>query len=166
MNIVLFGFMGTGKSSVGKILAEKLGWAFFDTDAMIEKETGFTVPEIFSNKGEPAFRDLESKTIALVSLMDKAVISTGGGVPLREENVRELEKNGVTVCLTAKPENILKRLKLETDHRPLLKDGDPFLKIEALLSARRPAYAKARHQIPTDDLTPAQVAEKILLLVK
>ena len=162
MNIVLMGFMGTGKSSVGKILAEKLGWSFFDTDEMIEKQTGFTVAQIFQKSGESAFREFEAQTVSLVSLMDRAVIATGGGVPLREENVDALERNGVTVCLEAKPETVLERLKESVDVRPLLEGKDPYLKIHELLSARRAAYARARHKVPTDDLSPQQVAEKVL----
>lgn len=162
MNIVLLGFMGTGKTSVGKILAAKLGWVFLDTDAMIEKEVGAPVRDIFKASGEPAFREMEAKTVGLVAMMDKAVISTGGGVPLLESNVRELERNGVTICLTATPETILERVKDEADVRPLLKDGDPSMKIRKLLSDRRAAYARAKHQVATDGLTPDQVAAKVL----
>jgi len=165
VNIVLFGFMGTGKSAVGKILAGRLGWTFLDTDGMIEKQTGTTVSQIFAKAGEPAFRDMETKTIRLVSVMDKAVIATGGGAPLRIENVRELEKNGLTVCLHARPETVMERLKDEVDKRPLLKGGDPFLKVQKILGDRREAYARAKHSIPTDGLTPEQVAEKIISLL-
>jgi shikimate kinase len=159
------GFMGTGKSAVGKILAGRLGWTFLDTDEMIEKQTGTTISQIFAKAGEPSFRDMETKTIRLVSVMDKTVIATGGGAPLRQENVRELEKKGLTVCLQARPETIMERLKDEVDKRPLLKGGDPFLKVQKILDDRREAYSRAKHSIPTDGLTPEQVAEKILSLL-
>ncbi|MBI4395845.1 MAG: shikimate kinase [Elusimicrobia bacterium] len=165
MNIVLIGFMGTGKSSVGRLLSKRLGRPFFDTDEMIEKETGLAIADIFAKAGEPAFRDMETKTIKLVSLLDNAVISTGGGVPLREENMRELERNGVVFCLNAKPENILERLKEEIETRPLLKTKDPFLAIQERLLARRKAYSRCRHAIETDGLTAEQVAETILNLM-
>lgn len=158
--------MGTGKTSVGKILAARLGWVFLDTDAMIEKDVGAPVREIFKTSGESAFRDLESKTIGLVSLMDKAVISTGGGAPLREENLKALQRSGVTVCLTAEPETILERVKDEAGVRPLLKGDDPAGAVRRLLSERREAYARAKYQVATDDATPEQVADKILSLVK
>jgi shikimate kinase len=162
LNIVLMGFMGTGKTSVGKILAARLGWAFLDTDAMIEKDVGAPVRRIFETSGEAAFREMEERAVALAAMMDKAVISTGGGVPLSERNVRELERNGVTICLTAAPETILERVKNEAGVRPLLKEGDPLAKIRALLAGRREAYARARHQVATDGLSPERVAERVL----
>jgi len=162
MNIVLTGFMATGKSAVGKILAEKLGWTFYDTDGMIEKETGLTVTEIFAKRGEAPFRDLETQTLRLLGLLDRAVIATGGGVPLRAENMAELEKNGWVVCLAAQPETILERVGERVEERPLLTDGDPFLKIQKLLRDREKAYARCALRVQTDDLTPEQVAEKIL----
>jgi shikimate kinase len=165
MNVVLFGFMATGKTSVGRLLADRLGWAFLDTDAMIEKEVGASVKDIFATGGEAAFRQVESRTVGLVSLLDKTVISTGGGVPLDEKNVRDLSRNGLTVCLTAKPETILERLKDEADVRPLLQGGDPYLKVHRLLSDRREAYARAKHQVATDGLTPAQVADRVMALL-
>lgn len=162
LNLVLLGFMGTGKTSVGKILAHRLGWIFLDTDAMIEKDVGSPVREIFKISGEDAFRDLEAKTIGLVSLMDKAVIATGGGVPLRESNMQALQKHGVTVCLTADPDTILDRVKNDAGVRPLLKGADPAAVIRKLLADRRAAYARAKHTVPTDGLTPAQVAASVL----
>jgi shikimate kinase len=162
VNLVLTGFMATGKSAVGKILAEKLGWTFYDTDSMIEKETGLTVPEIFAKRGEAPFRDLETQTVRLLSLLDRAVIATGGGVPLREENMAELEKNGWVVCLAAQPETILERVGEKVEDRPLLSDGDPFLKVQKLLRDREKAYARCALRVETDALAPAQVAEKIL----
>ena len=157
--------MGTGKTAVGKILSKRLGWTFLDTDEMIETQTGTTISQIFAKAGEPAFRDTETQTIRLVALMDKTVIATGGGAPLREENVRELEKKGLTVCLLARPETIMERLKDEVDKRPLLKGADPFLKVQKILDDRRAAYARVTHSIATDGLSPEQVADEILALL-
>jgi shikimate kinase len=166
MNIILIGSMGTGKSVVGKIIAERLGWAFWDTDAMIEKETGFTVAQIFKSQGEAAFRQMEARAVQLVAILDKTVVATGGGVPLRAENMAELERNGTVVCLTARPETILERLDAgEVDARPLLKDKDPLLAVEEILRARKKAYARAKFSVATDDLTPDEVAEKVLKAV-
>jgi shikimate kinase len=166
MNIVLIGFMGTGKSAVGRILSKKLGWSFFDTDEMIEKQTGLKIAQIFAKGGEADFREMETQTIRLVSLLDKAVIATGGGAPLREENMRELEKNSVVLHLSARPETILERLRNEIHSRPLLKGKVPARAVEDLLRVRQKAYGRCRHTVATDGLTPDQVADRILDLVK
>ncbi|MBN1824123.1 MAG: AAA family ATPase [Endomicrobiales bacterium] len=160
MNIVLTGFMGTGKTAVGKLLAEKLDWQFYDTDGMIEKDTGLSIPEIFAKKGEPYFRDVESKAVKLFSVLDKAVIACGGGVALRPENMDELEKNGVVVCLTARPEVVLKRTK--NSDRPLLKVKDPLSKISELLKARETYYKRCRVSIDTSVISERETAERII----
>ena len=160
MNLAITGFMGTGKSVAGKIVAEKLGWQFFDTDEIIEEEVEIKISEIFAKKGEPYFRDLETKTIKLLSLLDKAVISCGGGVVLRPENMDELEKKGVIVCLTASPEKILERTK--GNARPLLAVKDPLSKIKELLKAREQYYKRCSLTIDTSNLSPEQAAEMII----
>lgn len=162
MNVVLTGFMGSGKSAVGRCLAQRLGWSFFDTDEMIERDTHRTIAEIFNQKGEALFRDLESKAVALVSMLDQTVIATGGGVPLKDENMRLLEKNGAIFCLTAKPESLLQRLGSKIVTRPLLKGRDPLLAMEDLLKAREKSYRRCTHRLATDDLTVEQVADRIL----
>lgn len=164
MNIVLTGFMATGKSAVGKILSQRLRRPFFDTDDMIEKQTGVSIPQIFSGAGEAAFREMETQTIGLVALMPAAVIATGGGAPLRPANMAELEKNGRVFCLTAEPETILERLRSEPATRPLLQGEEPLRRIKELLNERAAAYARCAHRVPTDGKTPAQVAEDILTL--
>jgi shikimate kinase len=161
MNIVLTGFMGTGKSAVGKLLAKQLGWQFFDTDEVIEKDTKLKISDIFKNKGEPFFREVETKAIKLVSLLDKSVIACGGGVVLKPENMDELEKNGIVVCLCAGPEKILERTCKNTD-RPLLKTPDPLSKIKGLLKERETCYKRCHISIDTNNLSIEQVAEKIL----
>ncbi|OGS19239.1 MAG: hypothetical protein A2219_08670 [Elusimicrobia bacterium RIFOXYA2_FULL_50_26] len=161
MNIVLTGFMGTGKSAVGKALAQKLGWLFIDTDETIEKEVGLSVAEIFKRKGEPYFRQAESKAVALVSLLDKAVISCGGGVVLKAENMDELEKNGVVVCLTADPSAIYNRTRYDTG-RPLLKVADPQAKIGELMQARSQFYQRCSLTVDTSAMAVDEIVEYIL----
>lgn len=161
MNIVLTGFMGTGKSAVGKLLAKRLGWQFFDTDEVVEKDTKLKISDIFNNKGEPYFREVETKAIKLVSLLDKSVIACGGGVVLRLENMDELEKNGVIVCLNAAPEKILSRTSINND-RPLLKTPDRLSKIIGLLKERESFYKRCHIQIDTDNFSVEQIADKIL----
>ena len=161
MNIVLTGFMGTGKSAVGKLIAKRLGWQFFDTDEVIEKDIKLKISDIFKYKGEPYFREVEAKAIKLVSLLDKAVIACGGGVVLRAENMNELEKNGIVICLCASPEKVLSRTSKNTD-RPLLKTPDPLSKIKDLLKTRETCYKRCHISIGTDNYTVEQVVDKIL----
>lgn len=161
MNIVLIGFMGTGKSTVGRMLAEHLEWQFFDTDELIEKEVGVTISEIFARKGEPYFRDLETKTVKLLSMLDKSVIACGGGAVLRAENMEELEKNGIVVCLTASPEKILERTRA-AGGRPLLEGGDPLAKIRDLLERRRAHYQRSQITLDTDSLSPDEAVKAVI----
>jgi shikimate kinase len=166
MNIVLIGFMATGKSAVGRRVAERLGWSFFDTDDMIEQQTGHTIADLFAKGGEEAFRELESKTVSLVAMMDKAVIATGGGVPLRPANMDELERNGRVVLLTASPETILKRLDLGAVPRPLLAGADPVVRVKKLLAQRQPVYARNSLTVSTDGLDENQVVDLIVKWAK
>ncbi len=161
MNIVLTGFMTTGKSSVGRLLAERLGYAFFDTDDMIEKQTGLSIAEIFSKGTEASFRELETRTVNLLAVLDHAVIATGGGVPLRAGNMDELEKNGKIVCLTAAPATVLERLRSDAGTRPLLQGAEPLQRIETLLADRKTAYARCHASVATDGLTVEQVADNV-----
>lgn len=161
MNIVLTGFMGTGKSAVGMLLAKKLGWQYFDTDTMIEKDVGYPISQIFAKDGEKFFRDVEAKAVRLVALLDKAVISCGGGVVLRKDNMQELEKNGMVVCLTATPEKIYERTKDDAS-RPLLRSDDPLSKIKEIMELRKDFYGRCGLIVDTTNLTTEQVADKIL----
>lgn len=160
-SIVLTGFMGTGKTAVGKTLAHKLGCAFIDVDAEIEKEQKTTITNIFKEHGELKFREIESEMIKKLSEIENAVISTGGGAVLRQENMDNLRKNGVIVCLMASPETILKRICNNND-RPLLQVEDPLQKIKGLLEFRKPYYEKADIMIDTNGKNPIEVAEKII----
>lgn len=160
-NIVLTGFMGTGKTEVGKILSQKLGLALIDADAEIEKEQQTTITEIFQSQGETAFRDMESSMIKRLSTLNNIVLSTGGGVVLRQENIDALRKNGIIICLSASPETILRRTR-KNNNRPLLQTGNPLQKIKELYAFRKPYYERADIIIDTDNLVPLQVAEEII----
>ncbi|MEW6739572.1 MAG: shikimate kinase [Nitrospirota bacterium] len=164
-NIVLTGFMGTGKTEVGRILSRKLGYVLVDADTEIEKEQGITITEIFKQYGEPKFREIESNVIKRLSEIKNAVISTGGGAVLRQENMDNLRKNGVIICLTASPETILKRTGNNND-RPLLQVDNPLQRIKELLEFRKPYYEKADIMIDTEGKSPIEVAEEIIEKVK
>jgi len=164
-NIVLTGFMGTGKTAVGKILARRLGLVPVDVDAEIEREQKKTIAEIFGQFGEDGFRDIESTAIEKLSAMKNVVLSTGGGAVLRADNMDALRKNGVIICLAASPETILGRT-CESKDRPLLQVDNPLQKIKELYEFRKPYYEKADIIINTDDMSPAQVAEEIIQAIR
>lgn len=160
-NIVLIGFMGTGKTSVGKVLAKKLGREFVDVDEVIEKTTGMKISEIFSRFGERVFRDIETEVIKLITKKNGQVIATGGGVVLRDENMNRLRENGIIFCLKAKENVIFERVKHCTD-RPLLQVQNPEERISQLLKERMPLYDKADFSVDTSGLTPEEVADRII----
>ena len=160
VNIVLIGFMGTGKTSVGTRLAEILDMKFIDTDDIIEGDSKMVISDIFSEMGEEHFRDLESEATEKVCKLSRHVISTGGGIVIRDQNVQNLRSTGLLVCLDATPEVIMERTSQYT-HRPLLQVDDPIGRIREMLRMREPFYAKADHRIDTSQLTIDQVADKI-----
>lgn len=163
-NIVLVGFMGTGKSVVGKTLAAKLDREFLELDEIIEQREGIAIREIFETKGESYFRDVEKQVVKEISEKTGIIISTGGGAVVDEENMRNLKKNGIIICLEASPGIILKRIKgLAT--RPLLNISDPKEKIKELLKKRETCYRKADFCINTDPLTVEEVVNNIIKLV-
>lgn len=171
MNIVLIGFMGTGKSAVGRALAEMMHARFLDTDAEIEREAGKHVAEIFADKGEAAFRNSESMLLQrLVHDKSSLVVSTGGGTPLRAENVRLLKKIGPIVWLTAPPQTILGRVRRNLAQRPLLAshEEDPLARVQHLLAERLPKYAAvADYEFDTSNFaTSVAVATCILTMLK
>ena len=149
-NIILTGFMGVGKTSVGTRLAKDLGYAFVDTDTLIEADQKITIAEIFATFGEPRFRDVEARIILQVLEDEGQVISTGGGAVIRDENRAAFKKAGLVVCLTARPEVIFERIKHET-HRPLLQTPDPLSKIRELLAGREKFYHQADLIIDTSE---------------
>jgi shikimate kinase len=164
-NIVLTGFMGTGKTAVGKELAQILGMKLIDVDTEIEKSEQITINEIFSQFGEPRFREIETAMIKRIASGRNLVISTGGGAVLKQENMDIVRESGVIVCLVASPETILKRTGTSND-RPLLKVENPLEKINQLLTFRKPFYEKADIMIDTENKTPLQIAEEIIEKMK
>ncbi|MDI6889420.1 MAG: shikimate kinase [Thermodesulfovibrionales bacterium] len=160
-NIVLTGFMGTGKTAVGRELSRLLNMGLIDVDTEIEKSQEMTINEIFKKFGEPRFREIETEMIKKVSENKNVIISTGGGAVLKQENMGAMRKNGVIVCLMATPETILKRTS-HNSNRPLLQVENPFGRVKELLNYRRPFYEKADIMIGTDDKTPLQIAEEII----
>jgi shikimate kinase len=159
--IVLTGFMGTGKSEVGRRLAARLGRAFVDTDQLVEREAGKSVAAIFADDGEPAFRARERDAVATAAAHRDAVIAVGGGAVLDATNVARLREAGVVVCLSAAPETILRRVG-DAAKRPLLAGGDPRAAIERLLAARKPSYdAAADLTVDTTERAVEDVVEEI-----
>ncbi len=161
MNIVLTGFMGTGKSTVGRQAAGVLHIPFYDIDKVIEKQEGKSVQAIFDEKGEAAFRAIETAALRTLCEKDDVLIAAGGGVLLSEENRKILNKKGILVCLTAKAGTILDRLKNDST-RPLLAGDDRAQKVEALLKERESAYNQCPIQIATDGRTVADVAGEVV----
>lgn len=154
--------MGTGKTTVGRRIAEILKIPFFDVDETIKRNTGSSVAELFRDRGEAAFRELENATIReLVQREQRAVISTGGGALLNPENKKLLEDRGILVCLTAKTGSLLERLKDDVT-RPLLAGENVEQKIERLLQERKAVYELCPIQIMTDGKTIPQVAEDVI----
>lgn len=161
-NIVLTGFMGTGKTTVGQLLAEELHRPFIDTDQMIEEKLDAKISEIFKKIGELEFRKFESETIALISNFEDYVISCGGGVVVNPINVKNLSRNGIIINLYASANHILNRIE-ELDSRPILKRmTNPLEGIVKLLAQRKKAYKKCDFAINTDNLTSEQVVKEIL----
>ena len=159
-NIVLIGFMGTGKSSVGKRLSAQLRMRYVDIDTVIERQSQRPITDIFDEDGEEAFRQLETEAVNKVSNYANYVISTGGGVVLRETNVSRLKENGVVFCLTATPEEIFKRVSHHT-HRPLLQTPDAMNTIRTMLAERNPYYAKADYMINTTGKSFDEIISRI-----
>lgn len=157
--------MGTGKSSAGRIVAEQLGMTFFDMDEEIVRREGVTIPEIFRDRGEPAFRALERSMVQELAAQSNLVVSTGGGIVLDPDNIRDFSATGVVICLQAKPETVLNRVEHDTN-RPLLQGGDKLQKISELLAKRQPLYDALEHQIPTEGHTPADTAREVIALCK
>jgi len=160
-NFILIGFMGSGKTEVGKRLAKRLGYTFMDTDLLIEEKTGKSISDIFSKDGELFFRDIETLILTGLSGINEHVISTGGGIVTKKENILLLKKTGFIIWLKASPETILKRVGSET-HRPLLKVDNPLEKIKKLMSQREQSYSEADLTIDTDGLEVEDIVNNII----
>ncbi|MBI5328387.1 MAG: shikimate kinase [Deltaproteobacteria bacterium] len=163
-NIVLTGFMGTGKSSVGRRLAKELNLKFVDTDDLIEKKAGMGISEIFAKFGEGYFRLLESKVIHEISSNTDMVIATGGGAIINPLNFETLKRNGTIICLTASIDEIFSRIG-KGDERPLISEGDNKEVISNLLKAREPFYKKTDFIIDTTAKTVGEVVKEIKKIV-
>lgn len=160
-NVVLIGFMGTGKSSVGRRVADSLGFAFIDTDQIAAELAGKPIPEIFAQDGEGRFREWESEALRRCARLERQVIATGGGIVTRPENRDLLRQAGYVIWLKADPEVVHRRVARNHD-RPLLQTPDPQATIRDLLNARLPLYrACAQEEVNTGDLTLEETAHGI-----
>lgn len=159
-NIILVGFMGTGKSVVGRLLARRLGRDFMDSDEIVEAREAKPISRIFEEDGEPYFRQVELQVIAEIAGRDNMVIACGGGAVVNPVNLKTLQNAGWLVCLTATPETVLARAGDVSD-RPLLSKPDPMAEIRRMLEKRAPYYGQADFTVATDDLGEQEVVEQI-----
>jgi len=163
-SLYLVGMMGSGKTSTGRPLAERLGYGFVDADAVIEQAAGCSIPDIFDRDGEAGFRSLESQVLSAISQRHSLVVATGGGVVTQPENWGMLH-SGIVIWLDVVPDQLLQRLNTDSTVRPLLQTADPEAALNALLNERRPLYAEADLTVVINDETPEAVADGILQLV-
>lgn len=163
--LFLIGMMASGKSTVGKALAARLGWNFFDVDREVERRTGVTVAEIFEKEGEAGFRRRETEMMAELTIRPGCIVAMGGGAPLFEVN-RKLLKRGLVVRLLSTVSDVLERTRFDTT-RPLLRSEDPVAKIRELMLAREPVYAEVSDvEVSTTRTHPEVVADRILAMKK
>jgi shikimate kinase len=161
-SIVVIGMMGAGKSSVGDCLARLTEFALHDTDEIIASNIGMSIPDIFAKYGEDKFREVETKALRNLAKMRQAIIVTGGGIVLRDENVDLLKRLGVVVWLDGDEETLFKRAS-QSGNRPLLQGKNPRKAFAQILQARRHQYAKVAHlRVDTSPLTDEEVAVAIL----
>jgi len=160
-NVALIGFMGTGKTTIGRIVAGLLNFGFLDTDHFIEMHAGKKISQIFSEEGEAKFREYEKQAVREFTHFRRMVLATGGGLGADPENLNSLKQHSLVVCLWASPETIYERVKNQT-HRPLLCVPDPLNAIKELLAKREPVYRQADILISTDYYSARDVAQKIV----
>ena len=163
-SLYLVGMMGSGKTSTGRPLAERLGYGFVDADAVIEQAAGCSIPEIFDRDGEAGFRSLESQVLSAISQRHSLVVATGGGVVTHPENWGLLH-SGIVIWLDVVPDQLLQRLNADSTVRPLLQTADPEAAVNALLNERRPLYAEADLTVVINEEPPETVADGILQLL-
>ena len=163
-SLYLVGMMGSGKSSTGRPLAEKLGYGFVDSDSVIEQLAGCSIPEIFQRDGEAGFRELETQVLSAISERHSLVVATGGGVVTRSENWGVMHQ-GIVIWLDVEREQLLKRLEADSTPRPLLEEADPAQALDRILNARRPQYSEADLTVVIEEETPDVVADGILQLL-
>ncbi len=157
--------MGSGKSTVGRRVAQRLGWDFIDTDHWIEAREGMPVSKIFETKGESGFRDLETRVLAEALAHPHAVVSTGGGAILNPDNLRAILERSHAVCLWMTPEEAYARTRHHT-HRPLLQTADPLARIREIMEQREPLYRQAHYIIDTTGRGIPDICESILRYVQ
>lgn len=161
INVYLIGMMGAGKTTVGQLLARKLKYAFFDSDALIVKAAGTSINEIFATSGEAEFRQLESQVLSELSSYKKLVVATGGGIVLQRMNWSYLH-HGIVVWLDVPVELLWHRLQ-DDQTRPLLKDADPLGKLESILAQRENLYAQADLRVTiTENQEPLKIVNRII----
>ncbi|MDW8291176.1 MAG: shikimate kinase [Armatimonadota bacterium] len=165
MNVALIGFMGTGKTLLGSLLAQRWGWRFVDTDSLVEQRLGCSVAQVFERFGEEYFRQQETEVLYSLERERHLVIATGGGAPTRPENVRSLRRHAVLVLLTAEPEVILQRVQPVHSRPKLASAPDVLAEVRRLLRERAPAYSCADLQLDTSHLTPEEAVQRLEELV-
>jgi shikimate kinase len=166
MNVILIGYRATGKTTVARLLAERLGWQWVDADVEIERRAGKSIARIFADDGEPVFRQLEAEVIAELCRQQRLVLAAGGGAPLRSESRQRMRDSGKVVWLLARPETILARMSADVTtlaRRPNLTAQGPLEEIMQLLQVREPIYQQSAHlAIDTESKSPRQITEEIL----
>jgi shikimate kinase len=166
MLLTLIGYRATGKTTLARLLAERLGWDWIDADVEIERRAGKSIARIFADCGEPAFRDLEAQVIADLCRRDRLVLAAGGGAPLRPESRRAMREGGKVVWLTARPETIRARMTADATtaaRRPSLSNRAPLAEIVELLAKREPIYREsADWVVDTEGRTPEALVTEIV----
>lgn len=164
-NIVLIGLMGSGKSTIGRTIAKKLGRRFIDTDRYIERKAGKTIPDLFKEDGEIAFRTLERETVKKLSQYVGIVIATGGGIIKDPENFKHLKQSGWIIALYASPDTLYKRISGKRIRPLLLEQEDPVKALENIFNERKSMYAQADFQVNTEDKEIDEIADEIISLL-
>jgi len=161
-NLFLIGFSGSGKSSVGKKLAKNLSYNFLDTDRIIEKTTSLSIDETISTKGEKEFRSIETQVLSKIDFSQNNVISTGGGLPTKKENINIMKKNGSIIWLKASIDSIYDRLKNSKEIRPLIGNHIEKENIESLYNSRQSVYNIADISIDTDNKNLDEITKELI----
>ncbi|MEX0935318.1 MAG: shikimate kinase [Gemmatimonadota bacterium] len=160
--ILLVGFMGSGKSTVGPLLAEALGWEFKDADRVVETVEGRGIAQIFTDDGEAEFRRVEHRVTMELLREDDLVVASGGGWPCREQRMEAIGDDTLSIWLRVGPERSLERVQAERHRRPLLDVDDPLAVIDELLADREPYYSRARWSVDTDRHSPLEIVRRVL----
>lgn len=167
MNIVLIGIGGSGKSTIGKLLAEKLGKKFIDMDTMVEKKLNMSIPQIVEKLGWEKFRDCESQIVDDLSRLDNRIIASGGGVVIRDENILKLKRNSLLIWLKTSIDTLVKRVG-DGKNRPIFTNSNRIRKeLEQIYAGRKTLYQKAaNYSVDTDGKTLEEITEEIIMIIK